>query len=303
MFNIRNISILSSHKYINELAPLSPYVHTLDTQELRKLQLNILSIYLDIQDFCDKHNLKIMLAYGSALGAVRHKGFIPWDDDIDVLMPRADYEYLMQHFEQEYGDKYWAISPLNSNKCTCYFGKVISKHTIYKSIGANNNGLNGTFVDIFPIENFPLHAVFLRKFMDLGLKFIGSCVESYHNNSTHFREMMKQSKEAYFSYKLRRFIGFCFSFSSFRRWALFYDNLVQYPKQTGRLHDPTGDFRWIGYEQSVLMPPRKMEFEGYMVYVPNQVEKYLESEFGDDYMQLPPANKRVRHYAEVFEEL
>ena len=206
MFNIRNISILSSHKYINELAPLSPYVHTLDSQELRKLQLNILNIYLDIQEFCDKHNLKIMLAYGSALGAVRHKGFIPWDDDIDVLMPRADYEYLMQHFEQEYGDKSWAISPLNSNKCTCFFGKVISKHTIYKGLGAKEDALNGTFVDIFPIENFPLHATSIRKFLDLGLKFIGSCVESFHNNSIHFKEMMKQSKEAYFSYKLRRFI-------------------------------------------------------------------------------------------------
>lgn len=302
MFNLRNISLLSSHKYINELAPKSSYLHILDHEDLRKLQLNILNIYLDIQLFCDKHHLTIMLAYGSALGAVRHRGFIPWDDDIDVLMPRKDYEYLIRHLEEEYGDKYWAISPLNSEKCSCYFGKIIDKKTIYKGIGASENYFNGTFVDIFPIENFPNKAIKLRKVIDLGLKFAGSCLQSYKNNSAHFREMMKQSNEAYLSYNLRRMIGFCFSFFPYRKWALIYDKFVQYPTKTGKLHDPTGDYRWIGYDESVLLPPKKMEFEGYMVYVPNQVDKYLSSEFGKDYMQLPPEDKRVRHYAEEFKE-
>lgn len=302
MFNIRNISLLSSHKYINELAPKSPYLHILSNDELRKLQFNILNIYLDVQSFCDKHQLTIMLGYGSALGAVRHKGFIPWDDDIDVLMPRKDYEYLIRHFEEEYGDKYWAVSPLNSDKCGCFFGKIIDKKTIYKGIGASDEDYNGTFVDIFPIENFPNKTIKFRKIIDLGLKFAGSCLRSYKNNSAHFREMMKQSKEAYFSYRLRRMIGFCFSFLAFRKWALIYDKFVQYPIKTGKLHDPTGDYRWVGYDESVLLPPKKVEFEGYMVYVPNQVEDYLSSEFGNDYMQLPPENKRVRHYAEVFKE-
>ena len=303
MFNIRNISILSSHKYINKLAPLSPYLHVFSDEELRRLQLNIFNIYLDMQAYCDKHHLRIMLAYGSALGAVRHKGFIPWDDDIDVLMPKEDYEFFILHFEEEYGNKYWAVSPLNSDKCTCYFGKVISKHTIYKDIGAPDDGFNGTFVDIFPIENFPNNKINLRKVIDLSLKFAGSSLLSYKDCSLHYKEMMQQNREAYFSYKLRRFIGFFFSFLPYRRWALMYNKFVQYPIKTGKYHDPTGDYRWVGYEESILFPPRKTEFEGQQVYVPNQVEKYLLSEFGPDYMQLPPENMRVRHYAEEFKEL
>lgn len=302
MFNIRNISILSTHKYINKLASKSPYLHAMDDEELRRLQMNILGIYLDVQSFCDNHQLTIMMAYGSALGAKRHKGFIPWDDDIDVLMPRRDYEYLVRHFEEEYGDKYWMVSPLNSTRCTCYFGKVISKHTLYKGIGASDDGFNGTFVDIFPLENFPSHFTRFRKIIDLGLKFAGSTLLSYKSKSYLYKEIMKQDKEAYFSYRLRRFIGFFFSFLPYSRWALIYDKFVQHSQQTGKLHDPTGDFRWIGYEESVLLPPRRMEFEGHLVYVPNKVEEYLKSEFGDNYMQLPPEEMRVRHYAEEFKE-
>lgn len=302
MFSIRNISILSSHKYVNELAPKSPWLHAMDDVELRRLQLNILNIYLDIQSFCERHGLVVMLGYGSALGAYRHKGFIPWDDDIDVLMPRKDYEYLVKHFEEEHGDNYWVVSPLNTDKCTCFFGKVISKHTIYKGIGANDEGYNGTFVDIFPIENFPSNSSKIKKIIDLTLKFIGSCILTYKNKSDHYKQMMKQKKEAYLSYKIRRTIGFCFSFISYSKWAKMYDKFVQYKKETGVLHDPTGDYRWIGYDKSVLLPPKKMEFEGTMVYVPNKINVYLESEFGPNYMQLPPENQRVRHFAEVFNE-
>ena len=300
--NIRNISLLSSHKYINKLAPHSPYLYMMSDEELKRLQQNIFNIYLDLQNFCDRHGLTIMMAYGSALGAVRHHGFIPWDDDIDVLMPRKDYEYLVQHFVEEYENKYWMVSPLNSDKCTCYFGKIISKNSIYKSVAAADDGLNGTYVDIFPIENFPKNWIVVRKAIDLGLKFAGSCLQSYKLQSPHFKEMMRQSREAYVSYCLRRAMGFSFSFFSFRRWALIYDKFVRHAKETGRLHDPTGDYRWIGYEKSVLLPPRKMEFEGHMVYVPNRVEEYLQSEFGTDYMQLPPEEKRVKHYAEEFRE-
>lgn len=182
------------------------------------------------------------------------------------------------------------------------FRKVYSKNTVYKGIDAPSYGYNGTFVDIFPIENFPKRFIFVRKFFDLGLKFIGSTLNAYNNDSVHFKKMMKQDKEAYFSYRLRRFIGFFFSFLPYHKWAKLYDRFVQYPLKTGKLHDPTGDFRWVGYKESVLLPPRKMEFEGHLVYVPNKIEEYLQSEFGNDYMKLPPEDKRVRHYAEVFME-
>ena len=132
IFNIRSISLLSSHKYINKLAPQSPYLHVMNEEELHRLQQNILRIYLDIQTFCDMHGLTIMMGYGSALGAVRHKGFIPWDDDIDVLMPRKDYGYLINHFEEEYGDRYWVVSPLNHEEVLRDFVLVSTNPSLHR---------------------------------------------------------------------------------------------------------------------------------------------------------------------------
>ena len=177
------------------------------------------------------------------------------------------------------------------------------KKTIYRWIGAPLDCQYGTYVDIFPIENFPKRGRGIRRVLDLGLKFIGSTLSSYKNESVIMKELMKQDKEAYLSYRIRRFIGFFFSFLPYYKWARIYDKFVQHSTETGRLHDPTGDFRWIGYEKSVLLPPRKMKFEGHMVYVPNKVEEYLTSEFGADYMQLPPPEMRIRHYAEEFKEI
>lgn len=305
MFNIRNISLLSFHKYLIELVPKSKYAHHFTSDELRTLQMDILSIYLDIQAFCEKHKLTVMMGYGSALGAVRHQGFIPWDDDIDVLMPRADYEFLINHFEEEYGDKYWAINAEKSNKCCCYFGKVISKNTIYRPVGGDPNGMNGTFVDIFPIENFPkshLKAKIL-KICDLLVKFAGSTLLSYKSNSPVIKDIMKQKHEAYICYWLRKSIGFVFSFYSYQKWAKLYNKIVYCKEESGIYHDPTGDYRWKGYSYDVLFPVVKTKFEGYDVYVPHKVEDYLQSEFGSNYMSLPPVDKRPQHYAEEFKKL
>ena len=305
MFNIRNISLLSYHKYLIELVPKSKYAHPFSKEELRDLQMDILSIYLDIQSFCEKHNLTVMMAYGSALGAVRHQGFIPWDDDIDVLMPHADYEFLIAHFEDEYGDKYWAVNAEKSNKCHCYFGKIISKNTLYRPVGEDLDGMNGTFVDIFPIEKFPkskIKAQFLR-LCDLFVKFAGSTLLSYKNNSPVLKDIMKMKKEAYFSYWLRRSIGFLFSFVSYQSWAKLYNTLVCCREESAVYHDPTGDYRWKGYSRDILFPAVKTKFEGYDVYVPHKVKEYLQSEFGKDYMSLPPIDKRPQHYAEEFKKL
>lgn len=120
----------------------------LSCEEFKKIQIQILK---EIKVFCEKNGLNYYLAYGTLLGAVRHQGFIPWDDDIDIVMPRIDYlkfEKLFKHDRFEF---------LSINKDSAYpyhFGKVMDKNTILldDSTSSYNIGVN---IDVFPIDGLP----------------------------------------------------------------------------------------------------------------------------------------------------
>ena len=107
-----------------------------------------------LHDFCEKHQLKYYLAFGSLLGAIRHNGFIPWDDDMDVWMPRKDYEYLCKHFPKDNPDYF-----LQTTKTDKYYGRMFAKirknNTIFledvdKHVEKRHHGI---FLDIFPLDN------------------------------------------------------------------------------------------------------------------------------------------------------
>ena len=80
---------------LNEWSHETNFLHEVSEEERIQLHKAILDMYIDIRTLCETHNLSVMLAGGSCLGAVRHKGFIPWDDDLDLMMPRADYNKLI----------------------------------------------------------------------------------------------------------------------------------------------------------------------------------------------------------------
>lgn len=123
----------------------------LSSAELRKIQLDILTA---IDEYCSLNHIRYSLAYGSLLGAVRHKGYIPWDDDIDIFVPRDDYERLMESFPEGYKGHY-NIASLSRDPMYLYpFAKAYDNDTVLiehvrdkKNIGVN--------IDIFPIDNVP----------------------------------------------------------------------------------------------------------------------------------------------------
>ena len=118
-------------------------------EESKKLELDIL---LAVADFCNKNNLTYFLAYGTLIGAIRHKGFIPWDDDIDIQMPREDYNKFIETFSHE---RYKTIAP----------GTPLSKHSFVKVIDTETvkieahkkykKGFLGVDIDIFPLDGTP----------------------------------------------------------------------------------------------------------------------------------------------------
>ena len=118
-------------------------------EESKKIELDIL---LAVADFCDKHNLTYFLAYGTLIGAIRHKGFIPWDDDIDIQMPRADYDKLIATFEHENLKLVAPGTPMSKHSCV----KIIDTRTVKKEPHLKYKaGYLGIDIDVFPIDGAP----------------------------------------------------------------------------------------------------------------------------------------------------
>ena len=114
--------------------------------ESRNIQLNILR---EIHKICEENNLRYYLAYGTLLGAVRHKGFIPWDDDIDIVMPRPDY---IRFFEIAKSDTCDFYSIEKNDEYIYSFGKASRKNTVIIPDGMRCKIELGISVDIFPLD-------------------------------------------------------------------------------------------------------------------------------------------------------
>lgn len=123
------------------------------TEELHKVQLCQLDLAVEVKRICEKHNLKFTLTYGSLLGAVRHKGFIPWDDDLDIAMLRSDYEKFINICKSELDDQYILCTYETDKNYGNYFAQLRIKDTVYsQKISENLKVENGVFIDIYPYD-------------------------------------------------------------------------------------------------------------------------------------------------------
>ncbi len=118
-------------------------------EEIRNRELNILKY---VHYLCEKHGLKYILAGGTLLGAVRHKGYIPWDDDIDILMPREDYEKLIKLINDGKNKNFRFLTYKNDLSYIIPFGKVVDTRTYAEFYNEINSKNMGVFIDIFPMD-------------------------------------------------------------------------------------------------------------------------------------------------------
>jgi lipopolysaccharide cholinephosphotransferase len=291
---------------LNDLVNKSTGIHFMTQDEKKQLKKTLIEIYKDLSEVCKKYDIRLLACGGTALGSARHKGFIPWDDDMDLGMPREDYNKFKEIFEREMGEKYILSCPNYINKPTTRFMKVYKKGTTMIEMGeeGTDHPMN-VFVDIFPIENVPdnkLKRYFIGNICNM-IMFIVSKVQMYEEKSEKEYEFRCITKESLKLYKLEIFIGHIFSFMTFEKWVNILEKIFIKTKKGKYCSIPTGRKHYFGemLKWDDMLPPAHGEFEGMEIMLPNKVDKYLSQLYGDDYMQPPPENKRERHFIIKFD--
>lgn len=117
--------------------------------ELYKRQM--LGVLEKFDKFCDKHKLRYSVGFGTMIGAIRHRGFIPWDDDIDVIMPRPDYDKFIELTQHEIIEGCEVHSMYHMKNCTLYFAKVIDANTTLIETIMTRHMISGSYIDVFPV--------------------------------------------------------------------------------------------------------------------------------------------------------
>lgn len=246
--------------------------------ESRKIQLDIL-IYFD--DYCKQHDLHYSLGEGTLIGAIRHKGFIPWDDDIDLLMPREDYDRFMK----TYNGKYRLISIFTEKRWWSCYSRLTDENTLVEFENPNHN-YHGLWISLLPIDNYPDDKnewETAEKLFNKYLKY-GRIKDSYWvKNVSFFRNLIK--------YPLK-VILWPLSYNRIGRKCedvlKSFDNKTR--KQKGQMaciwHDP-----WV-FDAVLIDGFVDVEFEGHKFPALQGYDAYLRRQYSD-YMQLPPEEKRM----------
>lgn len=251
----------------------------------------VLNVLLKVDQICRMAGFRYMICYGTLLGAVRHKGFIPWDDDIDIVMPREDYyklaDYIIAHPELalNYIDIY------NRKDTIYYCAKVCDAETVVKEARFKTVEGYGAFVDIFPLDYMPNDEKERARYKKKALYWERIVQHSSKTSLGKGKSIIHSIQIA-----VSHVYAHCFSTAKIiqKMHKTFIDNdrvetdYVGVPYGT---HFCTKDFA----------ESTELEFEGHLFIAPKNYEHVLSTSYGN-YMELPPENKRVQHYIECYKK-
>lgn len=252
----------------------------------RQIQPGLLEILKDVDAFCRTSGLRYSLAYGTLLGAVRHKGFIPWDDDIDLLMPRPDFERFLDTYNTS-GTRYRCICNVRGDQVNFvnFFAKVhdpLTRCIEPRMRKADRIGLN---IDIFPVDGKPDDPAELERHE----RRLGHCTHQILLRQrpffpVNFHNPLPAMVEAHL-HSLDSLMERCEGL------------MKEYPFEGSRLcgSAPIGSKGLMEvYERGLFEEYVDLEFEGCRFRAFRRWDEFLRQQFGD-YMQLPPENRRKSH--------
>lgn len=256
-------------------------------KRLIEVQLDILN---EVKRVCDENNIHFFLDYGTLIGAVRHKGMIPWDDDIDLGMLREDYERFCTIIEEKLRKEFYFQSWNNDENYACPFSKVRKHNTHFVEQASGVTGQkDGIFVDIFPYDNYP-SVKWKQLFQKYNLKII---------------EKLLYAKCGYILWDDKKKNIKKYVYGGLRYISKFFpkDILCKWHKKIATMENKRNALYYIaqggdGQYERYKVPKKclesgyvELEFENGMYPCPGDYDTWLKCFYGD-YMKLPPENER-----------
>lgn len=282
-------------KNIERNKPYEPQI----LDRLHRLQIEML---LDLAEICRKYNLQYFAVFGTALGAVRHKGFIPWDDDIDVGMVRDDYEVFIRVVEKEMGDKYQILTPEIDGRYACNVTKFQRKGTKFVShLSEKLECEQCIFIDIFPFDCVAPTVGKAKKqqlmtlFWDRLLYLCGTAYPIIPYKGIKHNLAAGICWCVHYATKILR-LSPRKVYQHFEKESQRYNYL-----KTGMV-TTFGEAISLKYRLPVnkMLPVKEIPFENITINVLSNNIEHLEKTYGD-YMKMPPVDQRVNHAPYIIE--
>lgn len=253
-----------------------------------KLINDELQIMDEIDRVCKENNIDYFLTAGALLGAIRHGGMIPWDDDIDIAMPRESFDRFINYIHKKMNNKFY-LDYYNTNKKHVHpFAKVRLKGTEFRESSVDKSQLWEIWVDVFPLDNISKQDYsFLDKNKKKIKKYNNILVKKYIINFNHFSDFKNK-----LTYIIAKIIP--------------TNIVVKRINQLMKKSDKENNTYFINYgskysvekqthEISKYYPLKKIKFENKEYNAPNDIDYVLTKIYGKNYMELPPKEKRVSH--------
>ena len=258
----------------------------LSLQEIKQIELDILKMF---HAFCVENNIRYFISHGTLLGALRYKGFIPWDDDLDVLVPREDYDRLIAIFQDS--ERYRMLSFERNRDYRFPYAKLCDMTTRKVEAGYNNGVEVGLDIDVFPLDHW-----------DDDLEKAKEEVKRQKRN--RFRLDLTKLEKPDSRHPAKRFIkGILMALCKVRGSAYYVEKIIKVankPEQKGSRY--MGGKAWNVYGERDILPAEvfakaiELEFEGEKFFAPVGYDTFLTSLYGD-YLPEPPVEKRKTHHS------
>ncbi|WP_270942928.1 LicD family protein [Romboutsia lituseburensis] len=256
--------------------------------DIRELQLKEMELILELDRICKKYDIRYYMSWGSALGAVRHKGFIPWDDDIDVSMFWDDYIKFEQVCKIELNNKFFYQNDKNDEQFWLSWNKIRINNTTSMCPELKNIKCHwGVCMDIFPIIPVP-DSLRDQKIQEFNVKIYKFLCNKYFLINSKDVSIKNKIKKCIYKIMPNRIISFL------KKIAL--KNITKYNQEDYQM---CGEILSMPYKEAIIKKelfgePIYVEFENYLLPIPKEYDKYLSQCYGD-YMKLPPENERTGH--------